>query len=161
MENVVKPFYELLQLNSRLFVNCLKDIDDETARTRINERTNNVAFISSHVVDTRYYLAHLLGIEATNPFKEVLEGLNNIEQFTEFPVVREVRAAWREVSRLLSERFATLTAEELRAASSGSFPIEDGSVLGAIAFLIQHESYHIGQLGFLRKCFELEPMSYS
>jgi uncharacterized damage-inducible protein DinB len=39
--------------------------------------------------------------------------------------------------------------------------VSDGSVLGAVAFLAQHESYHMGQLGLLRKALGYPPMSYT
>jgi len=29
-----------------------------------------------------------------------------------------------------------------------------------IAFLLEHEAYHIGQLGLLRKLYDLGPMKY-
>jgi uncharacterized damage-inducible protein DinB len=160
MEPSVQPFYELLRLNTKLFANCLDGLDEETARTRVNGRTNNVAFITCHLVDARYFLASYLGAPASNPLKEVLEGLRSIEDFTEFPLVREVLAAWEEVSERLAERFGSLRQAELEAPSSQKFPLVDGTVLGGIAFLIQHESYHLGQLGLLRRAFDLEPMSY-
>ena len=33
----------------------------------------------------------------------------------------------------------------------GKFPIKQPGVLGALAFLALHDSYHLGQLGYLRK----------
>lgn len=167
MEDVLKPFRELMQLNTRLFVSCLEGVDDQAARQRIHQRANNVAFISSHVIEARYFLAAYLGVEATNPFKEMLEGFSSIEEFSEFPVVKEILASWADVSRLLADRFETLTAEELARVSPQSFPMHRDTtpggvtVLGGIAFLVQHESYHLGQLGFLRKCLGLDAMSYS
>lgn len=161
MEPQIVPIHRLLRLNSRLFVNCLEGLDDEMARRRVSQRTNNVAFIASHVVDARYFLAGYLGVTVTNPFKELLGGLKSIAEFTEFPVIREILAAWHDVSGILEERLARLTAAELRAPSPQSFPIDDASVLGGLAFLIQHESYHLGQLGLLRKCLGLEAMSYA
>jgi hypothetical protein len=41
------------------------------------------------------------------------------------------------------------------------FPIEDASRLGLLAFLVQHDSYHIGQLSWLRKYAGLPAMKYS
>lgn len=161
MEPTVQPLYELLKLNTKLLANCLDGLDDETARRRIDDKTNNIAFITCHLVDARYYLAGYLGIEAVNPLKEVLEGLKSIEDFTEFPLIREVLAAWEEVSGLLEERLQRLEPADLAAESSQKFPIADDTVLGGIAFLVQHDSYHIGQLGLLRKSLGLEAMSYA
>lgn len=160
MEPTVQPLYELLRLNTKLLTNCLDGLDDEAARRRIDDKTNNVAFITCHLVDARYFLATYLGLEAVNPLKEVLEGLKSIEDFTEFPLIREVLAAWEDVSGLLAERLQHLEPADLEAKSSQKFPIADDTVLGGIAFLIQHDSYHIGQLGLLRKSLGLQPMSY-
>jgi hypothetical protein len=41
------------------------------------------------------------------------------------------------------------------------FPIGDATVLGLIAFMVQHDSYHIGQLALLRKHYGLPAMRYS
>lgn len=160
MEPAVQPFYELLRLNTKLLANCLDGLDDEAARRRIDDRTNNIAFITCHLVDARYYLATYLGVQAVNPLKEVLEGLKSIEDFTEFPLIREVLAAWEDVSGLLAERLQQLKPADLQAKSSQKFPIDDDTVLGGIAFLIQHDSYHLGQLGLLRKSLGLQAMSY-
>jgi uncharacterized damage-inducible protein DinB len=54
----------------------------------------------------------------------------------------------------------TLTDEELAETSKPSVPGDDRTILGAMAFLIQHEAYHIGQMAFIRKFFERGPMSY-
>jgi uncharacterized damage-inducible protein DinB len=40
-------------------------------------------------------------------------------------------------------------------------PVADPSVLGALTFLLQHESYHVGQLAMLKKHLTGKPMKYS
>jgi hypothetical protein len=71
-----------------------------------------------------------------------------------------VRDAWRTVSSALADRLATLTAAELDTRAAQSFPVHDESLLGGIAFLQQHESFHIGQLAYLRRLLGLGSMSY-
>jgi uncharacterized damage-inducible protein DinB len=161
MDLSVKAHHEILRLNTRLFTRCLDGVDDEKARTRINDRTNNIAFLASHLVDARYFFANYLGLKLVNPFKEVLADLRSIEQFTEFPVVREVETAWQEVSPALAGRLGEMTPAELQKPSGQDFPYDDKTVLGGIAFLVQHESYHLGQLGLLRKCFHLPPLRFT
>lgn len=160
MDPSIKPHYDLVRLNTLLFQRCLDGIDDETAKTRINDRINNVAFIASHVLDARYFLANFVGLEVTNPFKEVLAGLSSIEEFTDFPVVLETLAAWKEISPVLTERLRVMTPADFEKPSPQDFPIDDGTILGGIAFLVNHESYHLGQLGLLRKYFNLNALSF-
>jgi hypothetical protein len=71
----------------------------------------------------------------------------------------------------LEERFAALTEAELSARAPHQFPVADESVLGMIALMVQHDSYHVGQLALLsyhvgqlallRKHYGLAAMRYA
>ena len=155
----VRPLGELLKLNTRLFLNSLDGVGDDVAQRRPGDGGNSMAFIALHVLDARCWLTGYLGREYAHPYHE-LESVRHIEEIEEFPAIEGVRTVWREVSAILQHRFAELTESDLKAESSQKFPIEDSSVLGGIAFMLSHESYHIGQLGFLRNAFGVGPLSY-
>jgi len=148
-----------LKLNSRLLVNCFRDVGAEAALHRPTPRNNNMAFLGAHLVDARRYLANLLGPEVDNPFPELAEG-TGIDDFPELPDVERVLAAWRELGEVVAARMAAAGAEQLDAAAPIDFGIEDRSLLGGVAFLLHHESYHVGQLAFLRKLAGLPAMTY-
>lgn len=150
-----------LTLNTRLLKNCLAGVDDQAAQMRINERTNHIAFIVCHLLDARCFLAGYLGVTAENPFKELLEGARGIDDMKEFPSLEQIVLAWQSVAEVLENRFTSITSAELKAQSSQAFPVEDQTVLSGIAFLLQHESFHIGQLALLRKHFGFGSMSYA
>jgi uncharacterized damage-inducible protein DinB len=156
-----KPYLALAKLNGRLYLNCLDGVDDETGRRRPGEGANSMSFIAYHVLDARAWLAGYLGREFTYPHQEALKGVTSIDDLESVPPLADARAAWIEVSKLLEERFAELSEAELTEKSSQQFPVEDETVLGGIAFILMHESFHIGQLAILRKQFGLGPMSYT
>ena len=54
----------------------------------------------------------------------------------------------------------TVDAATLKGPPPFRFSIADATLLGGIAFLTQHDSYHIGQLALLRKHWGLGAMSY-
>lgn len=56
---------------------------------------------------------------------------------------------------------AEISDAELLEPSGQKFPNADRTRLGAVAFLLQHEAYHIGQVALLRKAFGLGPMRYT
>ena len=58
----------------------------------------------------------------------------------------------RESGATLRARFAQLTEADLAAPAPRSFPIEDKTMRGAVLFLTYHESYHAGQMAYVRKC---------
>jgi hypothetical protein len=52
-------------------------------------------------------------------------------------------------------------ATHLRRSNVHRFPLGDSTELGLMAFLVQHDSYHIGQLGFLRRQLGKPAMAYT
>jgi uncharacterized damage-inducible protein DinB len=160
MESVVAPLKRTLDLNTRLLVNALDGLDDEAAQKRIHG-TNHVAFLACHLVDTRHYLARALGLESESPFKEALEEARGIDDVKEFPGLDAIRDAWKDVSGTLSTRLAALTAADLEKPAEAAFPIEEGgTTLGCLTFLLQHDSYHLGQVALLRRALGFPAMSY-
>ena len=99
----------VLKLNKKLFENCLADVDEQTGQRRPNERTNNMIFLAVHIVDARYFLARMLGAEATWSVSKSLEGVERVEDLEEYPSMEEIRTAWQKVSHLLAERFSKIT----------------------------------------------------
>jgi len=160
MDAQLVPLKAMLELSTRLFVNSFDAVDDDVARVRPNDSTNNMAFVGVHVLDARAYLARYLGLDYQHPFTG-LEEVNSIESMTDYPSVEDILASWREVSGLLDERMQTLSSEELSKESPQKFPVEDSSLFGGFAFLLLHESFHIGQLALLRKYLGLSSMKYS
>ncbi len=161
MVETMELIYTLFSLNTRLFVNCLAELTDEMSARRISDRTNSIGFIAVHLVDSRCFLAKSIGLNVSYSFAEKVKDIESVEQLTELPAVREIRTAWIEISAQLSKRLPELTPAELQRPSLLKCPVEDKTLAGEIAFLGQHESYHIGQLAFLRKEPGFPAMSYS
>ena len=161
MNPVVRPLVQTLELNTRLLLNALDGIDEEAARKRPNERTNHVLFLACHLVDARHYLARSLGLASESPFKAMLDGAKGIDDVKEFPALEEVREAWKDVGERLSRYVAELEDADLEKSAPFAFPIEGGgTTLGCLAFLVQHDSYHLGQVALLRRYLGFEAMSY-
>jgi uncharacterized damage-inducible protein DinB len=150
----------VLRLNTRLFLNCLVDVTEAHAVERPNGRTNSMSFIACHVVDSRYFLARTLGLDEQNPLDRFTSDVTGIEQMAEMPDLAAIRQAWRAIARTLEECVVGLTEAELRAPSAQRFPVDQHNVIGGIGFLLQHESYHLGQLALLRKFHGYPAMRY-
>ncbi|MGD2218299.1 MAG: DinB family protein [Gemmatimonadales bacterium] len=159
MHEAIAPLYEMLKLNTRLFLNCLDGVDDAMARERPSADTNSIGFLACHVLHARYYLASFVGLEPVNPFQQLFDSAHDVNDL-EVPPLAELKSAWGELSAQLVERLPALSVAELGRDSGQEFPVDDGTVRGAVAFLVQHESFHIGQLALLRKYFGLERMVY-
>jgi [ribosomal protein S5]-alanine N-acetyltransferase len=161
MEPQVAPLHAMLELNTDLLLNCLDGLSDEEALQRLERGGNTIAFLAAHLTDTRHFLANRLGHPLANPLQRYLAEASSIEDIVEWPTLAEQREWWRTVSRHLCEVVARRTAEELRRAGGHRFPIEDPTEVGLIAFLAQHDSYHIGQVAFIRRQLGKPAMSYT
>lgn len=160
MDPRVAPLAEILRLNTRLFHNCLDGLSEEQADVRPSGATNSAGFVGAHVADSRYFLLRLLGAARENPLAAALDGARGIDDLASRPLLAAVTAAWHAAAQALDERLATIGAAELDAPSEARFPVADRTVLGALAFLVQHDSYHVGQLALLRKYAGLPAMRY-
>ena len=160
MESRVAPLAEILRLNTVLFRNCLDGLSDEQAARRPSGATNSAAFIAAHLASSRFFLLKTLGVEERDPLASYLDGRKGIDEIAQMPALSEIDAAWTKGAHLLRERLAALTARDLDAPSSLKFPLADGTMLGTLTFLVQHDSYHLGQLSLLRKYCGLPAMRY-
>lgn len=151
MNTTLFPLAEIFRMNTGLLCNCLVGMTDEQARCRVGSRTNSAGFIVLHVIDARHHLAQLLGLDTVNPYAERSASVHMPEDIATLPPLDEMTAEWDKVSTAVMDALQHADEQDLIKSSPKRFPINDESMLGAIAFFAQHESYHLGQLGFLRK----------
>ena len=160
MDPRIGPLAEILRLNTRLFVNCLDGMNDEQASLRPSAATNNAGFVALHVADARYFLLGLLGAELANPFAALAGDARGIDDLGVLPPLGTIRTAWTAVADAVDHRLQQIAAAELDAPTASRFPVEPPTLLGALTFLVQHDSYHVGQLALLRKHAGLPAMGY-
>lgn len=161
MHPSVAPLKRMVDLDTRLFVNCLDGMGEAQALERPGGSGNHAAFLAAHLVDARHFLAKALGLPGDSPFKEALENAKGIDDVDTFPSLDAIRGAWAEVSARLSKRLERLDEEALSSEAPASFPIEGGdTLLGCLTFLVQHDAYHVGQLALVRRLVGLPAMAY-
>ncbi len=162
MDPRVVPLTQILRLNTRLLRNCLDGMTDEAAASRPTAATNNAAFIATHTTDARFYLLRLLGVELANPLTPYIANGRRIDDIARMPSLDVIQEGWTSASHALRDRLGVMTSSELEAHVSNAppFPGTDKSALSLLTFLVQHESYHLGQLSLLRKYVGLPAMKY-
>ena len=159
MNSRLEPIVLTVKMNTRLMANCFDGVDDEIGQTRVGD-TNHMTFLGTHLVGSRHYYAKMAGAESVDPFAALTEGKRTIEDMDVFPEIGEIVQAWREAEAPLLEGLSSLTDEDLANDPPFQFPIGDTTLFGGLTFLCSHETYHIGQLGILRKHLGLGSMKY-
>jgi uncharacterized damage-inducible protein DinB len=160
MDSRVEPLAAILRLNTRLFLNCLDGVSDDAGRVRHASGVNSATFIAAHVTDSRFFILRTLGASLANPLSPFLDKAKSIDEIGDWPALDVVRTAWTDVSTVLDTQLGAATADELSAPVEARFPGVERTRLGALTFLVQHDSYHLGQLALLRKPAGLPAMSY-
>jgi uncharacterized damage-inducible protein DinB len=161
MDPQVAPLAALFELNTDLLLNCLDGLTDAEAQRRLEAGGNSVTFLAGHLADSRHFLVARLGHPLANPLARYLADVRSIEEIRELPSLAELRTGWQAVSSHLQGVLTELTPSELTEPNVHRFPLEDSTRLGMIAFLAQHDSYHLGQIAFIRRQLGKAPMSYA
>ncbi len=135
-------------------------MSEEQARTRVGGTTNSAQFLLAHLIDVRHFLLQALGGSAPNPVAQALASARGIDDVTELPAVPDLLQGWSAVSDALEGALASVGGDALGRPAAQRFPVDDPTLLGEIAFLAQHESYHVGQIAMLRRVVGLPAMRY-
>ena len=149
-----------LKMNSRLFINACEGVTDAQAKERVSDHNNPFIWLVTHTVWARLNICGMLGKQVTNPYESKFANFKPYDPNDQYPTLDEIKAEWNIATAILTEALATVTEEHLAADCPLKSPIGDFSFGGTIAFLTQHESYEIGQMGFLKKYLTKEAMKY-
>lgn len=153
---------EQVKLHSTLFCNALCDISNEDAQRRVNNQTNHIAWLAGALVSGRYEVAAMLGIQQKETFAELFAGNKGIQEDIVYPHLNKLENDWLTISPILTETLSSLTDEQTATIASPfeEYYIIEDSFMGAITFIIDRESYIIGQIALLRKIFGYNAMEY-
>jgi hypothetical protein len=151
----------ILGLNERLLVNALEGVTEEQAKERLSDHNNPICWIAAHVLDSRYAMLVFLGKPAANPYGHLFKDFKPFDSSLNYPTLSEVKKEWQKLSSLLKDALKSVTVEQLAGESPIKAPVGDSTNGGTLAFFAEHESYEIGQLGFLKKYYTKEAMSYN
>jgi uncharacterized damage-inducible protein DinB len=161
MDPRVVPLAEILRLNTKLYRNCLHGMTQAQAEARPGDGANSALWVAAHMAKSRYYLLKRLGAERANPLPADLMNAKSVDDVTRWPAVTDVLAAWTNASHALRDRLPLLAPADLDAKVEVRFPVFEQTEFGVLVFLVQHDSYHLGQLSILRKVAGLPGMSYT
>lgn len=159
MLDAVKPLALQLESSGRLFTEAIRDFPADAWEVRLGAgTTNHAAFLALHLLDARCYILRSLGAEARHDFEERTEGARSLEDIAEYPSVDEILGAWKQLVAKTGPVLDAVTTAKLAGDAPFAFPIDDDTVLGMLSFLVQHEAYHVGQLGMIRRAHRLAPL---
>ncbi len=141
----------MLNVNAQLFDKVTTAVPAELWLSKPGDNSNHMTWVAGHVVVHRARISKLLGASWSAPWENLFVRGAKLEEDAQYPRPEEIQRAWKEVCEKLSASLANVSPETLSKTVASPSPSLDGTVGGLVAFLCFHETYHVGQLGFLKK----------
>lgn len=136
--------------NAHLLEKSVGDLRSEEWLQRPAEGSNPVLWIVGHVIWSRSRVLALLGEEWTRPWLPLFARGATLGEDAQYPLPEEMKAAFQDVTVHLTAALDAAPTEALAAPVGDKTPSYDGTVGGMVTFLAFHETFHAGQVAYLR-----------
>jgi DinB superfamily len=151
----------VLQLNGKLYIRAIRDITDTQGTQVVHPAINPAHWIAGHLLSNRFYLYRLCGHAAADPFAQLYtEGKGLIDNAL-YPPISEILVHWRGIAPLVEAAILKWGTDDLNAPAPFPLPVAEQTLRGFLAFWLQHESYHIGQLSVVHQLLGHGPIGYT
>jgi hypothetical protein len=156
---VIIPQY---RMHTQSFDNVLAGIKDKDASVRIEGRTNHILWMVGNLVNSRYWLADVVGLPNKDPHDALFTMGKALDTAAEYPTLDVLKKEWHTVSPLVYQKLLTVTDAQLSEAYAMGMETDfiKENKLNMIGMGIDRESYLLGQLGFIRRILGYEGMKY-
>lgn len=162
---IMRPLLIQFDLHHRLFNNVLDGFSDEETNRRLHDdkNINHVKYLAGHLLNSQYGLAMIAGLKPEVKWNDLFAvmGQSTAKDDYSYPDIEEIKAEWNSLYKPVRKGLEELTTQDLDEEPPAPFNRVADSVGELWTFINHHISYHIGQIGILRRGFGKEAMSYS
>jgi hypothetical protein len=136
--------------NNRFLEGLVKDLAPEEWLRRPDDKSNHITWIVGHVIWARKAVLSRLGTEWSQPWLGLYARGGKVDSDDAYPSGETLMEAWKEVGGVLANALENVSEEVLAEPSKQGPPSADGKQSGVVNFLAWHETYHVGQISYLR-----------
>ena len=140
----------IFSLNDNFVPRALHGLTQEELCRAPTDRNNSMLWVAGHVVQRRATVIQMLGDGLETGWGNPFDRGATVGDAHRYPSGAEVERVMREASPRLSAVLSALSNEQL--ARPASLPIPGIKTLAdELAFFALHDSYHVGQVAYIRK----------
>lgn len=156
---IIIPQY---RMHTQMFDNALHDIKEEDALIRIEGKTNHLTWMVGNLVNCRYWLGNLLGIENKDPNDNLFKDAKALDPKANYPTLAVLKTEWHKISPLLFQKLLTVTDKELSEQVDFGMGVDfmEENKFNMTGMGVDREAYLFGQLGLMRKILGYPGMKY-
>ncbi len=149
----------LYDMHTTFFSSALDSISDDDAHNRLNTKANHVAWLTGSLVEQRFEIARMLGVDKRQTADEFFKDNKGIQDGLRYPALTSFKKDWEEVTPELRKAFMTVSDEKL----NEQFEMMPGMKMTyyeLVTFIIYREANCIGQIALWRRLLGYEAMKY-
>jgi DinB superfamily len=151
MDQAIAAVSPLFHANDQLFHRALEGVKPQDLWRRPEDSSNPLIWIAGHLMTSRVSLTRLAGERIENPWSKIFTRGVTFDANVTYPEISDIVSLWDLTTHSLMKRLEELDDATLSEQASFPVPTGDKTKRGAIVFLNFHETYHIGQMAYLRK----------
>lgn len=148
----------LYDMHTPYFHNALEGISDEDATDRLATKANHMAWITGSLVQERFEMANLLGLDLKSTANELFKNHQGIQDDAIYPALATYKKDWDHISPLLRAALLKVTDEELNKVID--FPGMNFPLYDMVTFNSYREANCIGQIALWRRLLGYDGMKY-
>jgi uncharacterized damage-inducible protein DinB len=149
----------IFKLNNGMVDRVLDRLPDDDFWRSAGEGGNPIGWLLGHLTETRLGLLRELGDNAPSGWgTRFARGSERLDR-SAYPSRDALEAAWKGTRKRMRDAFAGLTPAQLATASAGPPLPGAETVAQRLAFFAFHESYHVGQMAFVRRRLGHSPVA--
>ena len=151
MDQALAAVAPLFHANDQLFHRALDGIKPEDLLRIPQAGSNPLIWIAGHLMTSRVSLTRVAGERIENPWSNIFSRGATVDANITYPEISDIVSLWDTTTTSLMKQLEGLDDATLSEQASFPVPTGDKTKRGAIVFLNFHETYHIGQMAYLRK----------
>lgn len=141
----------MFKFNTDIVNKAIVDVGSEDWFRKPGDDSNHLMWVMGHIVVHRGRTLKTLGLDWDASWAPLFARGSERIADGEYPSTQEMLDAWNQVSAELAAALGSAPTEVLaKTAPTGSLSF-DGKTSGMVAFLAFHDTYHTGQVSYLRK----------
>jgi uncharacterized damage-inducible protein DinB len=149
---IAAPLSVIFTVNDGLIARALDGMSDADLWQRPSDHSNPMLWLLGHIVHTRGGVARLLGDDFRTHWGDLFQRGALLHEAATYPSRADIERVRAEAGARVQARLASASEAQLNALASGAPRIPAAkTVADQVAFLGLHESYHVGQLAYVRK----------
>lgn len=146
---VAGPITAIFRVNDDLIANALDGLNAVELEHRLTEKNNPMLWIAGHVVETRALILRTLAEQIETPWGERFRRGATLQEAGRYPSVEEIKQVMQHINQKLYAKLQALDDERLAEPVKGMEPRQ--TLADQIALFAMHDSYHVGQMAYIRK----------